>query len=82
MKEKGGELEDSVADYFRRSGFDVQARVKMRDRFDVFHEIDVLASKREDYGTIQIAVECKHVQSSRRFLTLDEEAWDNAGHCA
>jgi hypothetical protein len=35
----------------------------MRDRRDVFHEIDVLASKREDFGTIQIAVECKHVRS-------------------
>jgi len=64
MKDRGSELEDSIADYFRKSGLDVQARVKMRDRFDVSHEIDVLASKREDYGSIQIAVECKHVQSS------------------
>jgi hypothetical protein len=35
----------------------------MRDRFDVSHEIDVLASKRESFGTIQIATECKYVQT-------------------
>jgi len=63
MKEKGGELEDAVASYFRSKGYDVQVRTKMRDRRDVFHEIDVLASKREDFGTIQVAVECKHVRS-------------------
>jgi len=61
MKEKGGVLEDSIADYFRRMGFDVHPRVKMRDRFDVSHEIDVLASKKEDFGTIHVAVECKYV---------------------
>jgi len=42
-------------------GFDVHPRVKMRDRFDVSHEIDVLASKKEDFGTIHVAVECKYV---------------------
>ena len=63
MKEKGGELEDAVAGYFRSKGYDVQVRTKMRDRRDVFHEIDVLASKREDFGTLQVAVECKHVRS-------------------
>jgi hypothetical protein len=35
----------------------------MRDRRDVFHEIDVLVSKREDFGTIQVAIECKNVGS-------------------
>ena len=64
MKEKGGVLEDSIAGYFRRMGFDVQPRVRMRDRFDVSHEIDVLASKREAFGTIQVAVECKYVTAS------------------
>lgn len=63
MKEKGGELEDAVAGYFRSKGYDVQVRTKMRDRRDVFNEIDVLASKREDFGTIQIAIECKNVGS-------------------
>ncbi len=63
MKEKGGELEDSVAGYFRSKGYDVQIRTKMRDRRDVYHEIDVLAAKREDFGIIQIAVECKNVRS-------------------
>jgi hypothetical protein len=33
----------------------------MRDRSDVYHEIDVFASKREDFGTIRVAVECKYV---------------------
>jgi Restriction endonuclease len=61
MRDKGSELEDSVANYFRRTGFDVEARVKMKDRFDVFHEIDVVASKQEDFGSIQVAVECKFV---------------------
>lgn len=63
MKEKGASLEDSVADYFRRRGFDVEPRAKMRDRFDVYHEIDVLGSKKEDFGTIQVAVECKYVKT-------------------
>lgn len=63
MKEKGGELEDAIAGYFRSKGYDVQVRTKMRDRRDVFHEIDVLATKREDFGNIQVAVECKHVRS-------------------
>jgi len=63
MKEKGASLEDSVADYFRRRGFDVEPRAKMRDRFDVYHEIDVLGSKKEDFGTIQVAVECKYVRT-------------------
>lgn len=63
MREKGSELEDAVAGYFRSKGYDVQTRTKMRDRRDVFHEIDVLASKREDFGTIQIAIECKNVSS-------------------
>ena len=30
----------------------------MKDRFDVFHEIDVVASKQEDFGRINVAVEC------------------------
>jgi hypothetical protein len=63
MKERGGALEDSIADYFRRMGFDVQSRVRMRDRSDVSHEIDVLASRREAFGTIQVAVECKYVKA-------------------
>lgn len=63
MRERGSELEDAVAGFFRSKGYDVQTRTKMRDRRDVFHEIDVLASKREDFGTIQIAVECKNVRS-------------------
>jgi hypothetical protein len=62
-RETGSELEDTVAAYFRGMGFDVESRTKMRDRSDVFHEIDVLASKTESFGTIRVAVECKHVES-------------------
>jgi hypothetical protein len=62
-KEKGATLEDSTADYFRRMGFDVEPRVRLRDRFDVSHEIDVLASKKEAFGTIRVAVECKYVKT-------------------
>ena len=62
-KRKGDSLEDLVANYFGRMGFDIQTRARMRDRYDVAHEIDVLASKKEAYGTIQVAVECKHVKS-------------------
>lgn len=61
MRDKGSELEDTVANYFRQIGFDVEARVKMKDRYDVFHEIDVVASKQEDFGRIQVAIECKFV---------------------
>lgn len=63
MKERGGDLEDAVAGYFRGKGYEVETRTKKRDRRDVFHEIDVLASRREDFGRIEVAVECKHVGS-------------------
>lgn len=62
-KEKGSFLEDSVANYFLHLGFNVQRRMKLRDRSDVSHEIDVLASKAEDFGTITVAVECKYVKA-------------------
>jgi len=61
-KEKGGLLEDMVADVFRGWGFDVETRLKMKDRSDVIHEIDVLASKKEAFGVINIAIECKYVK--------------------
>jgi hypothetical protein len=63
MKEKGASLEDSVAGYFRLRGFEVEPRAQMRDRSDVYHEIDVFASKKEDFGTIHVAVECKYVKT-------------------
>jgi hypothetical protein len=63
-REKGSFLEDTVADYFRHLGFEVEPRVKLRDKYDVEHEIDVLARRTEALGTIRIAVECKYVKSS------------------
>lgn len=63
MKEKGDTLEDAVADYLRRVGFDVERRVRLRDRFDVSHEIDVFGSKKEAFGWIRLAVECKYVNN-------------------
>lgn len=62
-KEKGELLEDMVSDIFRHWGFNVKARVKLRDKYDVSHEIDVLASKKEPFGTVKIAVECKYVKT-------------------
>ena len=56
-------MEDAVAHHFRTMGFDVEPRVKMKDRFDISHEIDVLASRRETFGTIQVAIECKYVKT-------------------
>lgn len=61
--EKGRALEDMVGDLFTRWGFDVQKRVRMKDRFGVEHEIDVLGSKREAFGLLFVAVECKYVSS-------------------
>jgi hypothetical protein len=63
-REKGSFLEDTVANYFRHLGFDVELRSKLKDKYDVAHEIDVLAQKTEAFGTIRIAVECKYVTSS------------------
>jgi hypothetical protein len=64
MKDRGNELEDLVASYFQSMGYDVQTRVRIPDRRDVLHEIDVIASKRTDVGvTNQYPVECKHVSS-------------------
>jgi len=63
MKERGSFLEDTVTNYFRRLGFEVEARAKLKDKYDVTHEIDVLAYKTEAFGTIRIAIECKYVKS-------------------
>jgi len=62
-REKGSFLEDTVANYFRHLSFEVELRAKLRDKYDVAHEIDVLAQKTEAFGTIRIAVECKYVMS-------------------
>lgn len=62
-KEKGAMLEDTVGDLFRSWGFDIEKRVRLKDRYDVDHEIDVLCSKKEVFGTVKIAVECKYVNS-------------------
>ena len=61
-KERGELLEDSISHIFRHWGFDVRTRVKLKDKYEVSHEIDVLASKTEPFGTVRIAVECKYVQ--------------------
>lgn len=63
MKWKGIILEDAVANLFRHWGFDTEVRCKLKDRYDVSHEIDVLASKTEVFGTVKIAIECKYVKS-------------------
>ncbi len=57
---KGSFLEDSVGDIFKGYGFDVTKRIKLKDRYEVEHEIDVLATKKEDYGTVTTAIECKY----------------------
>lgn len=57
---KGDFLEDTVGDIFIGYGFDIQKRIRLKDKFDVEHEIDVLATKKEVYGTITTAVECKY----------------------
>jgi len=62
-KEKGEFLEDTVADLFRSWGFDVQRRIRLKDKYEVEHEIDVLGTKKEAFGTVVIAVECKYVKS-------------------
>jgi hypothetical protein len=60
-KEKGSFLEDTVGEIFSNWGFDVQKRVKLKDKFEIEHEIDVLARKKEVFGIVQIAVECKYL---------------------
>ena len=62
-KERGGFLEDSVADYLRHLGFEVVLRTRLSDKYEVQHEIDVLASRTEAFGTIRLAVECKYVKT-------------------
>jgi len=62
-REKGNSLEDAVANYFRQKEYSVETRLKMHDRDGVSHEIDVLGSKSEAFGTIRVAAECKYVSS-------------------
>ncbi|MEM3607820.1 MAG: restriction endonuclease, partial [Candidatus Bathyarchaeia archaeon] len=62
-RDKGASLEDALAHLFRRLGFRTEVRVKLKDRYGVPHEIDVLAEKAEPFGAIKIAVECKYIGS-------------------
>ena len=60
---KGTALEDIVARLLRGWDFDVQSRVRARDKSGNEHEIDVLGKKKEAFGEFTLAVECKnHVE--------------------
>lgn len=58
---RGGALEDTVARLMQTWGFEVQTRVRAKDKSGIEHEIDVLGSKTEPFGTFTIAVECKNM---------------------
>lgn len=60
---KGHELEERIANLFRRNGYYVQTNVGRRDHYGNPHEIDVLATK-NDVETIIIAIECKNHKQS------------------
>jgi len=60
---KGTALEDIVARLLRGWNFDIQTRVRARDKSGVEHEIDVLGRRTEGFGGFTLAVECKnHVE--------------------
>ena len=60
---KGTALEDIVGRLLRGWGFDIQTRVRARDKSGIEHEIDVLGKKKEAFGEFTLAVECKnHVE--------------------
>jgi len=60
---KGTALEDIVARLLRGWDFDIQTRVRARDKSGIEHEIDVLGKKKEAFGEVTLAVECKnHVE--------------------
>lgn len=57
---KGTSLEDMVAGVIRGWGFDVRTRYRAQDRSGVEHEIDILGTKKEQFGDLTLAVECKN----------------------
>jgi hypothetical protein len=57
---KGTALEDIVAGLLRSWGFDAQTRIRPKDKSGVEHEIDVLGRKKESFGDLTLAVECKN----------------------
>jgi hypothetical protein len=52
-------LEQRVAQYFERNGYNTRTNHKEQGRSGLLHEIDVLAEKRDAAGTHRVAVECK-----------------------
>lgn len=57
---KGTALEDVVARLLRGWNFDIQTRVRARDKSGIEHEIDVLGKRTEGFGDFTLAVECKN----------------------
>jgi Restriction endonuclease len=57
---KGTSLEDIVASLIRGWGFDVRTRYRAQDKSGIEHEIDVLGVKKEQFGEVSLAVECKN----------------------
>jgi hypothetical protein len=57
---KGTSLEDIVAGLLRGWGYEVQTRIRPKDKLGIEHEIDVLGRRQEPIGTFTIAVECKN----------------------
>ena len=57
--ERGRELEQQIAQYFARHGYQVRTNVVLTGRSGGRHEIDVLAEKSDTLTTYRLAVECK-----------------------
>ncbi|HEX9531085.1 MAG TPA: restriction endonuclease [Acidimicrobiales bacterium] len=57
--DKGRQLEEHVAAYFRSHGYDVRRNHVLRGRSGAAHEIDVLAERSDPLTTVKIAIECK-----------------------
>jgi hypothetical protein len=55
----GRNLEQQVAGYFGRNGYRTATNLKKPGRSGATHEIDVLATKADVAGTIQVVIECK-----------------------
>jgi len=57
--ERGRLLEERIADFFRRNGYDVSLNAVLGGRSGTSHEVDVLAVTGDSLMTFRVGVECK-----------------------
>lgn len=58
-QERGSQLEQNVAEFYRHSGYEAHTNLRITGRSGVTHEVDVLAEKSDGVSTFRVGIECK-----------------------